>query len=218
VDEDVRIDGQPLPKGKYSLWLVPAAAPAPWTMIFSKTARRFHTRPPATDDDALRVPVKPEQGMHMEALAWYFPIVTPDGTTLRMHWGSTYVPLQIGVEMPRVVTLPSDERPAYVGTYKVHITPTNGRPPFDTDLVIRDVGGALKVDTKPTSIFGNEVDLVPVGDRRFHIAYPEAGRFKGQFYTEPGMIFVFELSGGHAQSVQVLGYDNTVVGKGALQK
>src|SRR4051812_47371942 len=25
VDTDVRIDGQPLPKGKYSIWLVPAA-------------------------------------------------------------------------------------------------------------------------------------------------------------------------------------------------
>jgi hypothetical protein len=101
VDADVRIDGQPLPKGKYSIWLVPAAAPAPWTMIFSKSARRFHTRPPGSEDDQLRVAVKPEQGMHMETLAWYFPLVAPDATTLRLHWGTTFVPIEIGVEAPR---------------------------------------------------------------------------------------------------------------------
>jgi hypothetical protein len=80
------------------------------------------------------------------------------------------------------------------------------------------VSGELKVDTKPTSLFGSEVELVPVGDGRFHVASPEVGKFKGQVYTEPGMIFAFELSGGHARSVQLLGYDNTVIAKGELQK
>jgi hypothetical protein len=218
VDTDVRVDGQPLPKGKYSIWLVPAAAPAPWTMIFSRAARRFHTRPPGPEDDQLRIAVKPEQGMHMEALTWYFPIVTPDGTTLRMHWGTTYVPVQIGVELPRMVSLPADERPAYVGTYHLHVTPTGGRASYDTDVTIREVNDALKVVARPIDVFGNEVELVPVGDRRFHITYPASGKFRGQFYTEPGMIFVFDLSGGHAQGVQLIGYDNSVIGRGALAK
>jgi hypothetical protein len=98
VDSDIRVQGQPLSKGKYSLWLVPAAAPAPWTIIFSKAARRFHTRPPGPEDDQLRVSVQPEEGMHMETLIWYFPVVTPDGTTLRMHWGTTFVEFQVAVE------------------------------------------------------------------------------------------------------------------------
>jgi hypothetical protein len=81
VDRDVKIDGRPLPKGKYSVWLTPQAAPAAWSMVFSRAAKRFHTRPPGADDEQLRVPVKPEQGMHMEALAWYTPVVTPEGAT-----------------------------------------------------------------------------------------------------------------------------------------
>lgn len=219
VDRDVRIDGHPLPKGKYSLWLVPKVAPTPWTMIFARTAKRFHTRPPAADDEQLRVSVQPEQSVHMETLAWYFPIVTPDGATLRMHWGTTVVPIQIGVEMPQLVSLPEERRTPYVGTYHMRVTPSAGRAPYDVDLVISDVNGGLKLHTVPRDAFGGgELEMVPVADRRFHVAYPEVGRFKGQFYTEPGMIFIFEFAGDHASSVQMLGYDNTVVGRGQFAK
>jgi hypothetical protein len=219
VDRDVRIDAHPLPKGKYSVWLIPQAAPQPWTLIFARTAKRFHTTPPRADDEQLRVQVQPEQSAHMETLAWYFPIVTPDGAILRMHWGSTVVPIQIGVEMPQLVSLPEDQRALYVGTYHMRVTPSMGRPPYDVDIVIADVNGSMKLRTQPRDAFGGgELDLVPVGDRRFHVAYPNSGKFKGQFYTEPGMIFNFQLADGHARSVEMLGYDNTVAGRGQLAK
>lgn len=219
VDKDVRIDSHPLPKGKYSVWLIPQSAPTPWSLIFAKSAKRFHTRPPSLDDEQLRVPVQPEQSMHMETLAWYFPIVTPDGATLRMHWGTTFVPVQIGVDMPPVVSLPDDQRPLYVGTYRLHVTPSTGRPPYDVDIVVADVDGSMKLHTVPRDAFGSsEMELIPVGDGRFHTAYSSVGKFKGQFYAEPGMIFNFQIAGGHARSVEMLGYDNTVVGRGQLTK
>ena len=31
----------------------------------------------------------------MEVLAYCFPVVTPDSTVLRLHWGETEVPLRI---------------------------------------------------------------------------------------------------------------------------
>ena len=34
----------------------------------------------------------------MEVLAYYFPVVGPYETTLRLHWGSTIIPLRIDVE------------------------------------------------------------------------------------------------------------------------
>lgn len=217
VDRDVKIDGQPLPKGKYSLWLIPQKSPATWTMMFAKTARRFHTRIPPASDEQLRVPVKPEQGMHMETLALYFPIVTPDGATLRVHWGTTFVAMQIGVEMPPLVSLPAEQRPQYVGTYHMRVTPSSGAP-YEVDIEIRDEKGALTARARPRDIFGAPVELVPVAEGRFHVAYPDLGKFKGQFYTEPGMIFIFDRANGHAQTVQMLGYDNSVIGKGVLAK
>ncbi|PYP79143.1 MAG: hypothetical protein DMD35_08895, partial [Gemmatimonadetes bacterium] len=135
VDRDVTIDGKALPKGKYSLWLTPKAPPSAWSLSFSRAVKRFHTRPPGADDEQLRVEVKPEQSpMHMETLAWYMPVVTPDGVTLRLHWGTTVVPIHIGVEMPRLVTLPEDQVPQYVGTYRVRMTPRIGEP-YDVDFV-----------------------------------------------------------------------------------
>ena len=96
VDRDVTVDGKALPKGKYSLWLTPKASPAAWSLAFSRDVKRFHTRPPGAADEQLRLDVKPDSSpMHMETLAWYFPVVGPDLTTLRMHWGTTIVPLRI---------------------------------------------------------------------------------------------------------------------------
>jgi len=219
VDRDVKIDGQPLPKGKYSIWLTPQKEPAAWTLSFSRAARQFHTRHPRAEDEQLRVSVKPEQvGMHMETLAWYLPVVTPDGATLRMHWGSTAVSVQVGVDMPRVVTLPSDQVPMYVGTYASKVTPRNGGPPFDVDFVIRDDGGTLKIKALKRDIFGAEVVMFPVTDGRFHVAYASVGTFKGQYFAEPGMIFAFQTANGHARTLELYGYDDAVVGRGELTK
>ena len=218
VDRDVRIDGQSLPKGKYSLWLTPQST-GTWTLSFSRAVRQFHTRHPRAEDEQLSLSVKPEQvGMHMETLAWYLPVVTPDGATLRMHWGTTAVSVQIAVDMPRARTLPSDELPQYIGTYASRITPRNGGAPFDVDFVIRDDGGTLKVKALKRDIFGEELMMVPVVDGRFHVAYTGAGTYKGQYFAEPGMIFAFQIANGHAQKLELYGYDQTVVGTGALVK
>jgi len=218
VDRDVKIDGQPLPKGKYSLWLTPAKS-GTWTLSFSRAVRQFHTRHPRAEDEQLRVPVKPEQvGMHMETLAWYLPVVTPDGATLRMHWGTTAVSVQVGVDMPRVVTLPSDELPKYVGSYATKVTPRSGGAPFDVDFVVRDDAGTLKVKSLKRDIFGEELVMVPVVDGRFHVAYTNVGQYKGQYFAEPGMIFAFKVADGHARTLELFGYDDTVVGKGELVK
>jgi hypothetical protein len=218
VDRDVTIDGRALPKGKYSLWLTPKAPPAAWSLSFSRIVKRFHTRPPGTDDEQLRLDVKPEPSpMHMETLAWYMPVVTPEGATLRLHWGTTVVPLQIGVEMPRLVTLPEDQVPQYVGTYKVHMTPRAGVE-YDVDFVIRDDAGTLRVRSQPRDVFGGEVYMVPVVDGRFHVAYTGGDTFKGRPFVEPGMIFAFRTGDGHASGFDMYGYDETVVGKGELAR
>jgi len=218
VDRDVTIDGKALPKGKYSLWLTPKAPPAAWSLSFSRVEKRFHTRHPGPEDEQLRLDVKPEESpMHMETLAWYMPVVTPDGVTLRLHWGTTVVPLQIGVEMPRVVTLPEDQVPQYVGTYRVHMTPRVGSP-FDVDFVIRDDAGTLRLKSQPRDVFGGEVYMVPVVDGRFHVAYTGGDTFKGRPFVEPGMIFAFRTSDGHARTFDMYGYDEAVVGRGELAK
>lgn len=91
----VTIQGHDVPAGRYTLWTIPAAPPDPWTVILSRGVDVWHTQYPGESLDALRITVAPEQGAHMEVLAYYFPIVAPDSTVLRLHWGTTIVPITI---------------------------------------------------------------------------------------------------------------------------
>ena len=90
----IQLEGHDLPAGSYSLWLETAES-GPWTLVVSKVAFAFHLPYPGPDQDVFRTTVMPETGAEMDALAWYFPIVAPDSAVLRMHWGTTVVPIRI---------------------------------------------------------------------------------------------------------------------------
>ena len=94
VTTDVKIDGQTLPAGKYSLWTEPH--PERWTVIFSKRHAVWHTRYPE-GQDALRLQVTPRTGSHMETLAFYFPVVDGHKGELVFHWGTLVLPMAIEV-------------------------------------------------------------------------------------------------------------------------
>jgi Protein of unknown function (DUF2911) len=92
VTTDVKIDGQALPKGKYSIWAEPQ--PDKWVIIFNRNFAVWHTRYP-TGQDALRIESTPREGSHMETLAFYFPVVEGRKAELVLHWGKVVVPMTI---------------------------------------------------------------------------------------------------------------------------
>jgi hypothetical protein len=94
LSTDVKINGQALAAGTYSLWAEPQ--PERWTMIFNKAQPVFHTRYPV-DQDVHRVQTTARQGQHMETLAFYFPVVDGNHAELVFHWGTVVVPLSIDV-------------------------------------------------------------------------------------------------------------------------
>jgi hypothetical protein len=95
VSKDVRVAGQALAAGRYSLWVIPAERGA-WTLIFSRAANVFHV-PYPQGQDALRVSLEPERGAFIETLAFYFPEVHANSAVLRLHWGETMLPVPIAV-------------------------------------------------------------------------------------------------------------------------
>lgn len=105
----VRVNGQPLAAGKYSLWMV-VREQGDWTVLFHPTARRFHTQRPDTAEAVLRLTVPPREAPHLEVLTWSFPAVSRRGTTLQMQWGTTVIPLEVTVEGGRDETpVPADD-------------------------------------------------------------------------------------------------------------
>lgn len=97
VDRDVRIEGQPLAKGRYSVWMIPEPDPKPWTVILSAAWKRFHVQGPDTSATAVRFTVQPERGPSVDVLTFTFPVVEPDAATLLLQWGTTAVPMRITV-------------------------------------------------------------------------------------------------------------------------
>jgi hypothetical protein len=94
LSTDVKVNGQALAAGTYSLWAEPRDDR--WTVIFNKAHPVFHTRYPA-DQDVLRVQATPRQGTHVETLTFYFPVVDGAHAELVLHWGTVVVPLSIDV-------------------------------------------------------------------------------------------------------------------------
>lgn len=91
---DVLLEGREVKAGEYSVWLVPRAAGS-WTFILNRSAHVFHQPYPGESSEALRLEVTPERGAHMEALAFYFPVVLRDEAVMRIHWGEMIVPVRI---------------------------------------------------------------------------------------------------------------------------
>ena len=90
---DVTVNGKYLKAGSYSFWIIPGDKK--WLVMLSTDWDQWHTAYPGESKDAARFEVEPVEGSHMETLAYYFPVVGPDGATLRLHWGKTIIPMTI---------------------------------------------------------------------------------------------------------------------------
>lgn len=105
VTRDVRVDGHPLPRGRYSLWTIPQ--PGEWTVILSSAWKRFHVEGPDPAAPQVRFTVKPDSAPVLDVLTFTFPAVAPDGTTLQMHWGTMLLDLRFTVPPSNPSTAPA---------------------------------------------------------------------------------------------------------------
>ena len=188
VDKDVRINGQTLPKGKYSVWMIPRDTAA-WTVILHRNAKLFHTQRPNQQEEQLRFDARPEQGAHMETLAWYFPVVGPSETTLRMHWGTTFVPMTIDVSATMTFdSLTAAQRARYLGRYQM-----SGEWGSNAVINVRDVDGTLLASREnPPPGMHADFALVPAGgEHRFYSGMGDKGKVLEVSTTEV-VVFLFD--------------------------
>ncbi len=145
VSRDITVGDKPLPAGKYSMWLVSDPA-AGWVLYFHRNAGLFHTQHPRPADMALAVPVPhTTTGEHVEVLTFDFPRVSPMHAQLRLRWGTTTVPIEIGItpSAPKIA-LTAEQLAPYLGTYAVTFpSPKGGRSP-EMKLAIVNAKGTLR--------------------------------------------------------------------------
>jgi Tfp pilus assembly protein PilF len=96
VSHPVKIQGQPLPAGRYGLHML--ASDKDWTIIFSKNSTSWGSFSYDQSEDALRVTVTPEKAPYREWLTYDFTERKADRATLALHWEELRVPFTIAVE------------------------------------------------------------------------------------------------------------------------
>ena len=177
ASRDVTVGGKSLPAGKYSVWMVSDPS-APWTLYFHRNAELFHTRHPKLTDMALAVPVQhTSTGEHVEMLTFDFPRVSPAGAELRLRWGTTTVPVEIGVtpSAPRAA-MTAEQLAPYLGTYGVTFSAAEGKRSPEMKLAIVNAKGALRgIMDGPSEAM--EVEYLPTSTpHRFMPAFLKDGK------------------------------------------
>lgn len=145
VSRDVTVNGKPLAAGKYSLWLT-SDPTSQWMLYFHKNAALFHIAHPRPAEMALGVPVAHmTTSEHEEVLTFDFPKVSPTHAELRLRWGTTAVPLDIGITPSAAkVAMTAEQLAPYLGTYAVTVAaPGGGRTP-EMKLAIVNAKGVLR--------------------------------------------------------------------------
>jgi hypothetical protein len=213
TDHDVTVNGQPLPKGKYTIWAVPQAKE--WTVIFDRRARVFHMRGPDKAEEALRVTVRPEEAPHTETLTWSFPTVLRDAATLRLQWGTTAVPLRIEVPASHPYQLSQAERAGLLGTYELTYKNDSGKTVTERmDIVAR--GDTIAVRGNPLEPEEDaNFDLFPIAEHQFYPGYYEKGKYMG---VEPAELYVFTTEGTRATGFEIRGTNGTAYAWGKRVK
>lgn len=98
--EDVRVQGEMVPAGTYSLYTVPGEDE--WTVIFNNKLSWGTQYDEA--EDFLRVMATPEESHFVEQMMIYFENISAEAGDLVIHWANTKVP----VTVEPVAELPED--------------------------------------------------------------------------------------------------------------
>ena len=98
VTHDVKVQGQPLPAGRYGLHFIPGQDE--WTVVFSKDADAWGSFWYDPKKDALRVKTKAVKSDYHEWLTYEFTEREPAKATAALEWEELRVPFSIGVDKP----------------------------------------------------------------------------------------------------------------------
>lgn len=217
VDHDVKVEGQLLPKGKYSLWTT--VRPDTWTVDFHRTARRFHLSRPDSTDRQLRVSVRADSGAPTEVLTFDFPEIATGATTLRLRWGTMVVPLHLGMIAPPLTMVAKADRARFVGRYDVEIYALEpGRPNRHIVIDVVDTGDALRwrdVENPGQPLREMIFSPSPGSDDELTRAQRAAD---GQWWTQTGMVVAFTTESGRATGFEVRIEDGTRVSRGTRRR
>lgn len=192
----VKLNGHDVAAGKYSIWYIPQ--PTEWTIALHANPRRFHTQPPKDSEFVLTFKVAPQAMTHAEnVLLFSFPQVTHTGTTLRMHWATTAVDIDVAVPPSRPPTnMTAEQMAPYLGSYTLHMEGDT----TERKVEVLSSGRAIRLVVDGWGDFAME--LIPTAEpHHFVTAFLQ----KGELYdVEDQAPFEFVMEGGRATGFRII--------------
>jgi len=216
VNKNVKIDGHPVAKGKYSVWMV-VREDGNWTVVLEPDAHRYHMDPPDSSAKQVRIPVHIAAVPFTDVLTWSFPELRMNGGTLAMQWERARVAMNVEVEPSLMMTFPPDEATAYVGRYKYVEKDSAGKDGPPGVLTITHEDGTLKGEFTPVDPYLKKFALVRIAPDMFAAGVYDKN---GQIYEvlKPDMVLEFTRTGGKVATFTVRDGDDHLYGTGTYQK
>jgi hypothetical protein len=207
LSKPVEINGHPVPRGKYSVWI--QVNQGDWIFMLDTVVNRFHTVRPKMNKVLLKFNFRPEERPRMEVLTWWFPEVRSDRAVLAMQWDKYYVPLTIKVESSFSMATPADMARPMVGSYEMRWT-------GDTNAMKVDVTydrGSLWAHVNPAPFPGYDTMVLL---RMKDDAYIPGWWINGELYdASDDMMMEFKIDNGKATGFDVRSKDDTVIASGS---
>lgn len=212
VDKNVRMNGKPVAKGKYSVWMV-VRKTGDWTIVLDPKVRRFHMDRPDSSAAQVRFPVRVEAAPFIDVLTWSMPELRNNGGTLVMQWERARIAMNVEVEPSLVMTFPAAEAAPYLGQYTFTEQDSSGKASKVSVFTITHEDGTLKGQWTPDDPYMKKFALVRIAPEWFA---PGVYDDKGQIYEviKPDVVAEFKRANGRVVSFVLRFEDDTLWGTG----
>lgn len=189
VSENVKVNGQDLPAGKYGFHAIPGKDE--WTLIFNKVNNEWGSFRYNEKQDQLRVKAKPQTASDSrETMIIEFDSVKPNATNVVIGWGNLRVPFTIdaGDVQTRVLgklrnqiagATDTANAQAYLGSRgtaanfvlenKIKSSYADASSWLDEALKVRETFGALRLKARLSAEMGNVKDAVAYGEKAISV-------------------------------------------------
>jgi hypothetical protein len=216
VSKPVQINGHPVAKGKYSVWMVVRKG-GPWTVVLDPRSHRYHMEPPDSTKDQVRIPVRIQTAPFTDVLTWSMPELRMDGGTLAMQWERVRVPLDVKVQPSLVSTLPAGDAAEYLGEYKFVELDSAGKESKVTVFNITHEGGTLKGRWTPDDPYMKKFALIRISPDWF---VPGVYDESGTLYEvlKPDITVEFKRENGKVASFVIRDMEDNVWGTGTRKR
>jgi hypothetical protein len=176
ISNDVTINGQKLPKGKYSLHTIPNANE--WTIIFNKTWNQWGSFRYDEKEDALRVTAKPVAGGMNETMSIGVEDVAENTAKIVIRWEKISVPFTVDIgdvnkravsKAQRQIVNDQINTANFILSSKMTDQYANAIDMLDKSLSTAETYAALTLKARILAEMGKKDEAIKVGERAVEV-------------------------------------------------